>query len=788
MVIVQHGAVGAAFARSLFLEYPHLTVCIVHLFADQPALVERVVNEVRAADGFVEVHYDAEGRRTQPVLVPLQPITQREPITLDARDVLLVTGGGKGIAAECSLSLAQDTGVTLALLGRSKPQQDSALREHLARLDAMGVRYCYFPVDILDASAIKEAVHEIEARFGAVTAILHGAGINQPTPVRMLDEEVTKKTIAPKVQGLQNVLAAVSQQRIKSLITFGSVIARTGMHGEAHYALANEWLGSLTAAFQREHPACSCLCIEWSIWAGVGMGERLGSIEALRAEGIMPIPVEEGIALFRQLQAHHQAVARVVVSGRLGTTPTLHLATEQLPFLRFLEKPRVFYPGIELITEVEMSVRTDSYIDEHQLQGERLVPAVIGLEAIAQVAQAVTGHQERPSFHEVQFIRPLVIPEQGSVTLRLLSLVHPDGSVEVAIRCSETSYQVNHFQAVCHFAAEHEDLVPILAERPDQQAVVQHLEPKDIYGSILFHQGRFRRLRRYTYLHAWECVAEISPQDTESAWFARYLPQELILGDPASRDALVHAIQACIPQATLLPVQVEAIRFAQRLPTTLAQSVQVHAHERSRQGNMFIYDMEARDNSGHLLEQWLGLHLQLVGAALPQEQWSEALLGPYLERRINELTPHLQRFLFTMPIASDDPSPSVEQRDVDQENCTIQIVKPRSNTEWHALLKTHEYALAQRLSTLNGEGFDISATCVLAARQLLEAAGHSLDTPMVRIQVEQDGWCMLYVGSHVILTFVTSVRSQSQPFALAFYRPDAIEMERAGASGLERGR
>jgi len=283
VVMVQHGAVGAAFARSLYLEYPHLIVCVVHLSADQPTFIERIADEVRAARGFVEVSYDAEGKRTQPALVPYRPTAQGEPVTLDVNDVLLVTGGGKGIAAECALALAQDTGVTLALLGRTQPLHDSVLQEHLTRLDAAGVRYRYFPVDIQDVCSVKEVVHEIEASLGSVTAILHGAGINQPTLLSMLDEEMINKTIAPKVQGLQHVLAVVSPQKIKSLITFGSVIACTGMQGEAHYALANEWLRYITTTFQHENPASSCLCIEWSIWSGIGMGERLGRVDALRA-------------------------------------------------------------------------------------------------------------------------------------------------------------------------------------------------------------------------------------------------------------------------------------------------------------------------------------------------------------------------------------------------------------------------------------------------------------------------------------------------------------------------
>ena len=39
--------------------------------------------------------------------------------------------------------------------------------------------------------------------------------------------------------------------------------------------MANEWLTNLTEQFQAAHPHCRCLALEWSVWSGVGMGQRL---------------------------------------------------------------------------------------------------------------------------------------------------------------------------------------------------------------------------------------------------------------------------------------------------------------------------------------------------------------------------------------------------------------------------------------------------------------------------------------------------------------------------------
>ncbi len=100
--------------------------------------------------------------------------------------MLLVTGGGKGIAAECALAFARETGVKLAIIGRSDPNSDKELAGNLARVAAAGVCSSYICADVTDAEAVRAAVVEIERNLGPVTAILHGAGVNTPQLINSL--------------------------------------------------------------------------------------------------------------------------------------------------------------------------------------------------------------------------------------------------------------------------------------------------------------------------------------------------------------------------------------------------------------------------------------------------------------------------------------------------------------------------------------------------------------------------------------------------------------------------
>ena len=128
------------------------------------------------------------------------------------------------------------------------------------------------------------------------------------------------------------------------------------------------------------------------------MGERLGRIESLLQQGIAPITVDVGVRTFCDLLRQPQAATALVVAGRFGEPPTLKMAEPELPLQRFLERKRIYYPGVELVVDAELSLPTDPYLADHAVQKQPLLPAVLGLEAMAQAAMALAGSVDRAGF------------------------------------------------------------------------------------------------------------------------------------------------------------------------------------------------------------------------------------------------------------------------------------------------------------------------------------------------------------------------------------------------------
>jgi enediyne polyketide synthase len=383
------------------------------------------------------------------------------------------------------------------------------------------VTYRYISADVTDAAAVRAAVEEIGRTLGPVTALLHGAGGNVPQSLRTLDATSVRATLAPKIDGLQNVLSALDPNQLRLLVTFGSIIARTGLHGEADYAFANEWLTALTDQWRGEHPHCRCLAVEWSVWSGVGMGERLGRIDALRRQGITPISPDEGVRVLRQLICCPRrsedglgdgCPTAVVVSGRFGDPPTLGHEQPELPLLRFLEHPRLHVPGVELICDVALSLGADPYLRDHAYKDMPLLPAVMGLEAMAQVSMALTGATTPPNFEDVELSRPITIPASENRTIRLAALVRAPGKVEVVLRSDETGFQADHFRATCQFDPVASGGSPVADAADETSAATSDadllaINPRqDLYGRILFHRGRFQRVEGYRQLSATRCL------------------------------------------------------------------------------------------------------------------------------------------------------------------------------------------------------------------------------------------------------------------------------------------
>ncbi len=635
-VLIQLGAGGsmdslAPAMRTFCLEEPHKRCTVVYLQEWDYSAARTIKTEASLCHRFHEVIVAADGTRQRPVLKPVFIETRRETRRIDSADVFVVPGGGKGITFESAKRIAEYSGSRLGLFGRSAPARDEHLARNLRALADAGIQFHYVSADVTDAEAVNKAVSEIERQLGTVTGVLYGAGSNQPA--LMPEQTVAKwsKTRSIKIGGLDNILAALSGRPLKALITYGSIIAQSGMDGECDYALANEELARVTAAYRAAHPETFALCLEWSVWSGTGMGETLGVVDRLKASGVSPIGVDEALGMLeRAIESDAPLPARLIVCSRYGSLPTVTIAKGPArEAYRFTEKTLSQFPGIELVSEAVLSVGSDPYLDDHVYHGQRVLPAVMAFEAMAQHAAAVLPGPARVTIENAVFQSPIVVPKDGSIRIRVCASRIGDRRCVATIRSEMTDFAVDSFRAELTIEPRMPEMFTSHLPAPNGHCVDMDVN-RDFYDAVLFHTGQFRTIRRFYSIHrdASRAAIELGPQQP---WFGRAFPQRLVLGHAGLNDTAAHCHQGSVPQYSLLPASVGRIVFNEPV---MSGRFLIGTTERSISEQHVTIDVEIVDEAGQLVQRWESLTFRRVIGSDFRGPWPLPLLNAYIEHSV----------------------------------------------------------------------------------------------------------------------------------------------------------
>lgn len=622
LLVVQQAQIVNAFLQSFAAEHPGKRICAVEVEQlDTVSLAKAVAVFTEDRRGYAEARMRCDELQRRTFEITPEGDAKRA-WTPSADDVIVFAGGAKGIGAHASLALAQAAPSTMAIVGRSAADSAEVVA-HLDLLRTHGTRVLYVQADLARGADAAAAMATIRSRLSAPTAFFHAAGVNEPCIVTHLQPEVLRASVAAKTGVLRNVLAHLDTKRLKLLVSFGSLIGERGLAGEAHYALANEWLREELLDLAKAMPACAVVPISWTAWRA-GMAQRLeGVIDSLHCNGIRPIEPGEGTAALQQLLAA-PPTSSVVVAGRWREPVEASDDLRSLYACRFLAAPRVVYRGVELVADAEISTDTDKYLTDHAPDGMPLLPLVMALEAMGSAVSCVGPGKVLSHVTQLRAYRPVSVPRGKRVVLRTLALVDSDGSVRVEVRTDEDRFRAPQFSATFSPTGRQ---TAVALERDEAPGV----DGQVLYGSVCFHGSHWQRVGCVTSARALQCRAITAPRP-DGAWFSSLLPRQLQLGDAGARDALLHALQACMPHEVVLPVSVESIRWG---VLDAAQAYEIRARQTARIEDGYVFDAELRGSDGQVVESWSGILFQRAPSLThqaAQRPLPVELLAPLVER------------------------------------------------------------------------------------------------------------------------------------------------------------
>lgn len=115
----------------------------------------------------------------------------------------LVTGAGRGIGRGIALGLAQ-AGYTVGLVGRTRAHLDAVAEE-------IGGDVCVAAADLIDATAVLDAVARVEEELGGIGLLVNNAGVIERAEVPFVEDDVEDawRVIEANVRGPLLVTHAV---------------------------------------------------------------------------------------------------------------------------------------------------------------------------------------------------------------------------------------------------------------------------------------------------------------------------------------------------------------------------------------------------------------------------------------------------------------------------------------------------------------------------------------------------------------------------------------------------
>ncbi|MBT2676251.1 SDR family NAD(P)-dependent oxidoreductase, partial [Streptomyces sp. ISL-14] len=564
----------AGLARVAAYEWPAASVRSIdcergHRTPDEVA--DRIVSELLQGGPTLDVGLRADGTRLVRRFVE-QAAPEPDTTRFGPHSVVVASGGGRGATAAALRELAHKHRPRMLLLGRTpldEPAQPAdaddetslvralaalrpsaapaelaaearrvlAARETAATLEDLrraGSTVRYAPVDVTDAKAVADAVAEIRAEWGPVTALVHGAGTIAPRRIPDKTEDQFTSVFGTKVDGLRSLLAATADDPLEAVFLFSSIAGCFGTAGQADYAMANEVLTQVASAEQRRRPGCVVRAAAWGPW-DTGMAAPSAVAAQFARAGVELLPRTHGARAFlAELEAPAGVASRpVITAGDPLKVAQAFIAATGAPTQVSAQHsitggPPAFAPAVGDPPAGELTVdpAVCGYLSDHAPAGVPILPMAIVLDTFCRAARSWQPDREEFRLEEVRVYQKVTLPPGETRRLRVSARpgeVHGPGGLEVELRGED---------GAAHYRAA---LVDDAERAVRDWALPEGLPPfgrPDPYESeALFHGPAFRALRAVHGLGPDGAVAEVAGVQ-DLAW-----PDEPWQIDPAAVDA-----------------------------------------------------------------------------------------------------------------------------------------------------------------------------------------------------------------------------------------------------------
>ena len=297
--------------------------------------------------------------------------TSDEGSSVNSGSIFLVSGGARGVTAECVIKLAETQRCSFILLGRTiledepnwslgsgndktKLKQEAmkvlinsgekptpakvdlmignveaarTIRNTLERIRKTGNKATYVSTDVTNSKKMGSAIANSIKDFGDVTGVIHGAGVLADKLIEKKTSDDFDKVYSTKINGLDALLKCVNPKKLTHLLLFSSAAGFYGNAGQSDYAAANESLNRIALLFKQKYPKCHVTSFNWGPWEGGMVTPELKRL--FEERNIEVISVEDGTRVFVEEATSGGQQNPIVLIGNSMLIPKLPLNDSQ---------------------------------------------------------------------------------------------------------------------------------------------------------------------------------------------------------------------------------------------------------------------------------------------------------------------------------------------------------------------------------------------------------------------------------------------------------------------------
>ncbi|MBN3927937.1 SDR family NAD(P)-dependent oxidoreductase [Nostoc sp. NMS4] len=492
---------------------------------------------------FLEIGYNSQGRNT--IVNENNPISSNSKIKnhISQDSVFLVSGGGRGITAECVIKLAQVFRCKFILLGRSamSPEPSYAkgcsdeielkkriiqdiydrgekptpikvnsllksiihgreIQETISKIEQLGSKVEYISADITTGAIVQQKVAEITAKFGRITGVIHGAGNLADKLIEHKTAQDFEAVYVPKILGLETLLSCVEMNQLDHLVVFSSAAGFYGNIGQSDYAIANEIINKFAHQFRHQYPNCHVISFNWGPWDGGMVTPEVKQIFAQR--NIEVIPVEVGTQmLVEELAFGDRNQVQVLVGGSLAT-----LSSSLEPEIQTYRVRR------------KLTLEANPFLQDHVIGEHSVLPVTYSIAWMANTCEQLYPGYKFFSFSKYKVLKGIVFDESLAneyiVDLKEINK-SPDNEIELDVTIwskTKTGMPRYHYNGQVKLVRQirNADIYKAFDKTEDENCV--GISPyKD---GTLFHGSSFQGVKRVLNISStkltFECVNSIT--------------------------------------------------------------------------------------------------------------------------------------------------------------------------------------------------------------------------------------------------------------------------------------